>query len=167
MSIKDWFRSSKMDTVEGIVEDSVRRVLVQEYGEFRARMAEFQEVGALTDERNRLKKQVEDLKLERDRKKEDSDRATREIEHKLGLHKAQVTFEVEKARDEAKIEIEKKNLDTERERFKEHAEFIRDEMKGQVEHLRGIIDPLLAALPTADIIARIGGVNGGPSEPTD
>lgn len=156
---KDWFTSRKeVETVEHVVEVTVRKVIAQEFNGLRSRLAEFQEVGALTDERNRLTKQVEDLKLSRDREKETSDRATREIEHKLGLHKAQVTFEVQKAGDEARIEVEQANLDHEREQFEEHAKFIKDAMKEQVDHLRGMIEPLLAALPSAEILARIGNV---------
>jgi DNA repair exonuclease SbcCD ATPase subunit len=168
MGIKEWFKSSKQETVERIVESSVRRVITSELSGLRDRLSQFQEIGALTDERNRLAKQVEDLKLSRDREKETSERTTREIEHKLGLHKAQVEFEVVKARDEAKIEIEKTNLDTERKQFEEHTKFIQKQMQDQVEHLRGIIDPLLAALPSADIIARIGNAGGnGSSEKSD
>lgn len=139
-----WFARNKLDEImEGAVEKATHAHL----GDLYRRLSEF---GKIAD----LEKEIRRLETERASTAEKNARTTREIEHKLGLHKAQVEFESKKAREEAILEVEQKNLEKDKTRFEDQMEFQTEAIQKQVDMLQGIIEPLIEALPSAKFLLK-------------
>ena len=145
-----WFGKDKTEgRIQAVVQKAVLAVLAT---------AEFDVLNAvqLTSERDRLKRQIADLEISRDKKQEDFDRKQREIEHSLGLHKAQVEWEVEEASARARLEVETANLATEREAFEERMTFMQDRFEEESKYQRNLLGQMMERLPSAKILAKIG-----------
>lgn len=104
-----------------------------------------------------LRKELEQLKLEKERIEEGHTRKEREIEHKVGLHNIKVEQEIKLAKREAKIQAEEEHLAQKEETFDERMEFFKDQLDSQVDYLKGMMKDILKRLPSAEILASIGG----------
>ncbi len=115
----------------------------------------------LTDEvtggksRTRLKKEIEDLTMERDRKLEEFERKEREIEHKVGLERKRQEFEVEQAKRETTVSLREENLQADRERFEGQMKFHEERFTEEVTYLKDMVSDVLKRLPSAEIYANI------------
>jgi len=105
----------------------------------------------------KLKEEIEKLTIEKGRKDEERERKDREIEHKIGLERKRQEFEVEQARREVMVEVKEKNLKKDKERFEEQMTFHKEAMAEEVKGLRDLVQKLITALPSAEIIANING----------
>lgn len=103
-----------------------------------------------------LKRQVSDMKIEKDREQESSDRTTREIEHKLGLHQKQVEAEMDEARRKATLDVEEQHLQARKDQFEERMTFMQGRFEEEVKYQRGLLEKMMKRLPTAEILAQIG-----------
>lgn len=103
-----------------------------------------------------LQEELETLKIEKDRKDEQFARREREVEHKVGLERKRQEFEIQQARREVMVEVKEKNLKKDKERFEEQMDFHKEAMAEEVKSLRDMVGKLLKALPSAEIIARVG-----------
>ncbi len=148
---------AKREAIEDQVSAKVARIVEDQFGTIRDEIGNIGDVLALKRKKGELEEQIETLKLEHANFKEDQARQVRETEHKIGLVKRQHEQEVEFAKREVALEVKEKTLDADRKRFEEQMKFEREQLEGQIGHLRDIIDPLLRALPSAEIIASIGG----------
>ncbi len=110
---------------------------------------------SLNAEVGKLVRQVTNLEIQRDKKQEDFDRKEREIEHSLGLHKAQVEWEVEEASARAKLDVEQENLELERAAFTKQMEFMQGRFEEEVKYQRELLEKMMKRLPTAEILAKI------------
>lgn len=110
-----------------------------------------------TEELRTLKCEIVRLEVERDKKKEEWDRREREVEHKIGLERKRQEFEIEQSKRETTVSIREQNLAADRERFKQQMDFERAHLQKQIESLNKLVEQLLARLPSAEIIATIGG----------
>lgn len=117
------------------------------------------EAEELREERDRLKQEVVDQRIQLDRVEEDKARAEREIEHKLGLHrtqveaeretmKAQAEAERERAVAEARIAVREENLEASTQRLEQQAEFQKESMEREMASLRALTGQILERLPT-------------------
>lgn len=117
------------------------------------------EAEELREERDGLKQEVIDQRIQLDRVEEDKARAEREIEHKLGLHRTQVEAEREtmktqaeaereRAVAEARIAVREENLTASTKRLEEQAEFQQKSMEREMESLRALTGQILERLPT-------------------
>ena len=146
-----WFRQDKR--IQAAVEKAFLIVLEKAEGDVL-------DAVQLTGTVEALKWQVSDLEIQRDKKQEGFDRKEREIEHSLGLHKAQVEWEVEEASSRARLEVEQANLQTERDAFKKEMEFMQGRFEEEVKYQRGLLEKMMKRLPTAEILAKIGNADG-------
>jgi hypothetical protein len=109
----------------------------------------------LKREKVNLQEEIEKIKIEKDRLDESHERKIRETEHKVGLVKLQHEQEIEFAKREVALEVKEKTLEVERKRFEEQMKFERGQMQTQLDEMRGMIRPLLEALPKAEILMNI------------
>lgn len=117
--------------------------------------AGFQDTMAMLGEREKLKLQVEDLKIEKGRILEEQERRDREIEHKVGLERKRQEFEIDAAKREAILEVREEALEAEREAFEENMEFMQDRFEKEVVYQRELLQDVLKRLPTAEIFADV------------
>lgn len=93
------------------------------------------------------KKQLVDVQITLDQSNEQHARTTREIEHKVGLHKIQTEHDVKAARKEAELAVREEALTAERERFKSEMEFMQQRFEDEVKSQRVIVEQVLSRLP--------------------
>lgn len=104
-----------------------------------------------------LQKQITKLEVERDKKQEEWDRREREVEHKVGLERKRQEFEIAQAKRETEVKVREENLAADKERFKSEMDFQRKHLEGEIGSLRTLVGQLLERLPSAEIIANVGG----------
>lgn len=103
-----------------------------------------------SDQIVRLRKQVSDLEIQKDQKKEEFARERREIEHMVGLERKRSEQEREHATREAELKVREANLSTEQKSFEDRMEFMVKELTGQVDYLKDdIIKAVLGVLNVA------------------
>lgn len=110
-----------------------------------------------------LKQLKQDAELALQEVETKHERETREIEHKLGLHRQQVEFEREKAVEEARLAVQKENLNDATERLKEQAEFQKAAMEREMDGIREMNRQILSRLP--DVQWQIKENRGAPALP--
>lgn len=114
----------------------------------------------LDEEYATAKRELTDLQITLDRVKEDHERETREIEHKVGLQKKKQTFEVDAAKREAIVTVREENLDAKEKRFDEHVKFIEDRFDQQFDALRELTNKILDRMPETKQLIHVGAPNG-------
>ncbi len=119
----------------------------------------------LTKRVSRLKGEISDLEIDKEKKQEDYDRREREVEHKVGLLLEQQDFEVEKAKQETTLEIREANLEAEQTRFQAEMKFMRERMEKEVDYVKEIAEKILDRLP--DISASLNVSRNGAGERED
>jgi len=129
--------------------ETVSRDLAELKGEREA----LTEETALHDEIVKLKKELTDLEIARDKEKETFDRTKREIEHKVGLHKKQVEHEISAAKKDTELTVKEQNLVAEKERFEKEMTFMRDRFETEVGYLREMMGEVLNRLPNV-VVSR-------------
>lgn len=114
-----------------------------------------------------LRKQLTDLRIEKDRETERRERQQREVEHKVGLER--MRFEQEKrehekelaiAKREAQIALREDNLAEERAKFEKDMKFITERFEKEGEYTRELMSEILKRLPNMNVEAIVGGGNG-------
>lgn len=109
-----------------------------------------------------LSKQKLDLELQLEKLSERQERESREIEHKLGLHRKQIESEKEimqkearaerlSAVEEAKLAVREGNLDAERKRFEQEIEFRTKRFEEEAATLRNLTSQILERLPKVNV----------------
>lgn len=106
------------------------------------------------------RKALAELQIQQARKEEEWARREREIEHKIGLERKRQEFEIEQSKREATVKVQQENLAADKDRFKSEMDFQRTHLQGEVKGLREMVSEMLKRLPSAEIIARIGGKSG-------
>jgi len=151
------------DTIREVTEAVVRDALDDAADTVRR----YREITRLQDTVTSLKKEIETLTIEKDRKEEDFARREREIEHKVGLEKKRSEFERDAAKREATLELREEALGAKEEAFRERMEFLTTRFEEEVTYQRDVLEKVLARLPSAEIIARIGNGGGRGGAPND
>ncbi len=105
--------------------------------------------------RVQLKKEIEDLTIQRDRKMEEFEKKDREVEHKIGLERKRQEFEVEQAKRETTVSLREENLKADRDRFEGQMKFHEERFSAEVTYLKDMVGQVLKRLPSAEIIANI------------
>lgn len=134
--------------IKQTVEILFRRVL----DDAETTLGKIKTVSDLTDKIKGLQTDLETLKIEKDRKDEEYSRKDREIEHKIGLERTRQEFEVAQAKREATLEVEQKNLDADKDRFKSEMEFQRKRLEKEVDSLNGLVKQLLKRVPSVEVL---------------
>lgn len=141
-----------------VIDDGKLDALAGEIRELTGRVAALHGEKDYLEDRNRLAGEVETLtksktakEIELDRVVEKHARETREIEHKLGLHKQQVDLEIRSAKRETELDVREQALQEQRDRFEEHMEFQRERFQGEIDATRGLMQQILERLPTVTV----------------
>jgi hypothetical protein len=102
-------------------------------------------------------KKLAEMEIQQAKKQEEWDRREREIEHKIGLERKRQEFEIEQSKRETKVSVQQDNLAADKERFKSEMDFQRTHLQEEITSLRTLVGQLLKRLPSAEIIATVGG----------
>lgn len=146
------FRSDR-----AMIEEVTRRVVDDALKNAAKTLDRYADVQRLQDTVTTLKEQIETLRIEKGRKEEEMAKKEREIEHKVGLEKKRQEFEVEQAKRETTVSLREENLKADRDRFEKETKFTTDRFEKEVGYLKDMVGSVLERLPTAEIIATVGG----------
>ncbi len=147
-----WFRGRRFEqrmteAVERILEDALNTV-----------RKDIEGIATVTELRRTittLQEEKEKALIEKDRREEEWGRKEREIKHKVGLEQKRQEQEIELAKREAKLEVGESNLEQERKLSEQQMKFEREQLQGQYDKLFALFEPVLKALPSAEIITTI------------
>ena len=132
-------------------QDTARERLADELAGLRAEIKALRGERDSTAQVSALRRDVEKLKLEKDRLTEDNDRKIRETEHKVGLLKTTQDQGVAHATRLAKLEVREENLAADRERFKAEMDFQREHLQREVTRVEDILAKVLERLPSIEV----------------
>ena len=139
-SRKDALTEEAREAITEVVTEAVRK-------EMSNAASRLKEATSLGDRVQELKKQVADLEIQRDKKKEEFDRREREVEHMVGLERKRQEFETDAAKRGATLDVREANLKADRDRFEKQMEFQNDRFTKEVVYLKELVERTLAAIP--------------------
>ena len=137
--------------------ESFDRYVGQALQGIKADLSKIKDVTSLKAQIQVLEDSVTDLTVQKSRKEEEFAKREREVEHMIGLEKSRHEFEVDKATQEAVLTVREENLATERKAFEDQMKFNTDRFEAEVKYQRELLQDVLKQLPSAEIIANIGG----------
>lgn len=94
-----------------------------------------------------LKKQINDLEIEKSKLKEQHEREERELRHMIGLEKKRQEFEIEQSKRETKLTVQQENLAADKKRFEDQMKFHETRFTEEVSYLKEMIGNVLERLP--------------------
>jgi hypothetical protein len=116
----------------------------------------------LTVEANKLREQIAQLNIDKDRIVEDNAREKREVTHMVGLERKRQEFEaeearkgIERARSEAVLDVREENLKAERDAFTKEMKFREERFTAEVGYLKDLMSEILERLPTVTVDRQI------------
>lgn len=131
--------------------------LSTQVAELKGERSATKEVLTLTEQVQKLRKEIADLEVSKSKIEEKNERERREIEHMVGLEKNRQKQELELGLREAKLEVSEANLDADKKRFDESVKFIKDETAST----RKLVTELLDRLPKVTIDGTLTAGKGG------
>lgn len=156
------------EKLERRVTETVRQIVTEALHDAESAITKVKDMFSLSYEIKQLKERLEKTKIEKDRQDEEHARKIREVEHKVGLEKRrqeaeaeQAKKDIELAKREAVIGVREENLAAERKAFEDRMREYEKHADARLKDLQEIIKPLLKALPSAEIIARLGKSDNG------
>ena len=150
------FRENSIDQPDRI-EKLAREIADDIYNRLQGELSGLRDVSKLSSKVAGLRQEVEKLTIERDRKQEEFSRREREIEHKVGLERKRQEFEIDQAKRETTVTVREENLDADKKRFEEQMAFHEKRFTEEVKYLKDMVSEVLKRLPSAEIIANVGG----------
>ena len=150
-----WNRVTLSERLEKKIERAVRDIVEKALADTETTLSKIREAFSLEKQIVKLREEVETAKIEKARHDEEHARKIREVEHKVGLERKRQEFEVDQAKRETRVEIREKNLEQERKLFEEKVAYYEKQSEKRLTDLQEIIKPLLKALPSAEIIAKV------------
>lgn len=106
----------------------------------------------LREERDRLKRELVDLEIEKAKRDEDHQREKREVTHMVGLERKRQEFEAEAAKREARLEVREESLDAAQSLVKEKLDFMQSRMEEEIKYLKdSVINAILKRLPVVTV----------------
>lgn len=144
--------------LERSVENAINKIIGGSLWTVNKNLEELQTVTDLQRKVQSLQKDVETLEISKGRKEEEFAKRGREIEHKVGLERQRQEQEIGLAKREASVEVNEANLQAERDAFTKQMDFITKRFEEEGKESRKLILEMMKRLPSAEIIARIGGV---------
>ena len=94
-----------------------------------------------------LKKQINDLEIEKSKLNERHEREERELRHMIGLEKKRQEFEIEQSKRETKLTVQQENLAADKKRFEDQMKFHETRFTEEVSYLKEMIGNVLERLP--------------------
>src|SRR5512139_2758250 len=105
-----WFQSKSQNEVQEAVGRTVRQVMEDMVSRLEKDLEGLRTVSSLTKKITELRENLETMRIEKARKQEEMDKQLREVEHKVGLERKRVEFEVEHAAKTATLKVQQENL---------------------------------------------------------
>jgi len=109
-----------------------------------------------------LQQQISQLEIDKAKIVEENAREKREVTHMVGLERKRQEFEaeqakkgIEHAREQAILEVQKQNLDTERAAFVKEMAFREERFSQEVGYLKDLMGQILDRLPTVTVDRQI------------
>lgn len=99
----------------------------------------------------RLKRELTNLEIEKDRQHEAHEREKREVEHMVGLERKRSEFEVESSKRDVTLTIREENLKADRDRFEQQMDFMTKRFDGEVKYLKELMTEILGRLPSVEV----------------
>lgn len=109
----------------------------------------------------RLKRELTNLEIEKDRLNEQHEREKREVEHMVGLEKKRQTFEIDSAKRDTTLTIREENLKADRDRFEQQMDFMTKRFDSEVIYLKELMTEILGRLPSVEVNKKIELLEGG------
>ena len=94
-----------------------------------------------------LKKQINDLEIDKSKLKEQHEKEERELRHMIGLEKKRQEFEIEQSKRETKLTVQQENLAADKKRFEDQMKFHETRFTEEVSYLKEMIGNVLERLP--------------------
>ena len=127
------------------------RKLTREVAELKGERDAGREAVSLARDITRLKKELTDLEIDKDRQEEAHEREKREVEHMVGLQRRRSEMETEAAQRDVKLTVREENLKQDRDRFEKEMEFTRERFEKEVGYLQDLMREVLSRLPTVSV----------------
>ncbi len=112
---------------------------------------EAESVPVITAEVVKLKRQLADLEIQRDKKQEDFDKRERELRHMIGLEKKRQEFEIQKTTGEVSLKVREEALKAEQKRFTEQLAFNTERFSAAEKNLKDILAEIIKRLPNVNM----------------
>ncbi|HEY8057133.1 MAG TPA: hypothetical protein VID94_00210 [Acidimicrobiales bacterium] len=116
----------------------------------------------LVVEANALRESIAKLNIDKDRIVEANAREKREVTHMVGLERKRQEFEaeearkgIERAREEAVLDVRQENLKAERDAFQKEMDFREQRFTAEVGYLKDLMAQILERLPTVTVDRQI------------
>lgn len=106
-------------------------------------------VADLSDRVKALRKQVDDLEIEKSKRTEEFERRERDIDHKVGLERKRQEFEIDAAKRETTVALREENLANDKKRFEEQMAFHEKRFTEEVGYLKDMLGQVIDRMPTA------------------
>ena len=103
-----------------------------------------------------LKRQINDLEIEKSKLREAHEREERELRHMIGLEKKRQEFEIEQSKRETKLTIQQENLAADKKRFEDQMKFHETRFTEEVGYLKEMISNVLERLPNVNMEVKRG-----------
>lgn len=94
-----------------------------------------------------LKKQINDLEIDKSKLKEQHEKEERELRHMIGLEKKRQEFEIEQSKRETTLKVQQENLAADKKRFEDQMKFHETRFTEEVGYLKDMIKNVLERLP--------------------
>jgi hypothetical protein len=125
--------------------------LTERIGELRAEKKELVKLSVLQSERDDLREEINNLKIDKSKIEEKHARELREVEHKIGLQRIQAEHEADNQKKQARLEVREANLEHEKAQFDTNMKFQKEEFDRQAKYLQGLMESVLARLPNVNV----------------
>ncbi len=99
----------------------------------------------------RLKRELTNLEIEKDRVTEQHKRERRDVEHMVGLEKKRQAFEIDSAKRDTSLTIREENLAADRDRFEQQMDFMSKRFDTEVSYLKELMTDVLKRLPNVEV----------------
>ena len=103
-----------------------------------------------------LKKQINDLEIEKSKIKEQHEREERELRHMIGLEKKRQEFEIDQSKRETTLKVQQENLAADKKRFEDQMKFHETRFTEEVGYLKSMISNVLERLPNVNMEVKRG-----------
>mgnify|MGYP001609209711 FL=1 len=131
------------------------RALRKEIAELRGERDAVKEELGLSRQVIDLRKRLVELEISESKVKELHDREDRELRHMIGLEKKRQEFEIAQAKRETTVVVREENLAADKERFTKHLDFMSERFTKEVGYLKDLIEAVLERLP--NVVVNQGG----------
>lgn len=141
-------KDAAVTLVESRIKAAVDSALMEVTGALKEREELSKKVAELQETISKLKIQSEEVKAANARNEA-------EIEHRVGLHKKRVEFEIEQAKNNALIEVREQNLKKAEEGYEAQMRFNNERFEKEVGYLKDILTDLMGRLPRVNFEGEI------------